>query len=144
MFTVLPLDSGQCLFGLQVHIFVETPIGRNGCWNFLWVQSLSPVPSPVPQSSPESSPPNRDSHEGQWRRNTCTSAILISQPALYALGHTYSIIGYHTRFTVNITVVATHTGETVWKYSKSSWSLPYEDNATWIFILSSDQRWLAK
>lgn len=43
----------------------------------------------------------------------------FSRPALYALGHTYSIIGYHTRCTVNVTVVATHTGETVWKYSKS-------------------------
>lgn len=41
-------------------------------------------------------------------------------PVLRALGHTYSIIqlSNYSDTTVSIAVIATHTGETVWKYTK--------------------------
>ena len=40
--------------------------------------------------------------------------------ALYALGHIYSIVGFHSHrdSAINVVVIATHTGETIWKYVK--------------------------
>ena len=54
--------------------------------------------------------------------SSCTkvSEVKINQnyPVLHALGHTYSIIQLSNDTTVSIAVIATHTGETVWKCTK--------------------------
>jgi len=44
--------------------------------------------------------------------------IYQSHPTLYALGHIYSIVGFHSHDTVNVVVLSTHTGASLWKYVK--------------------------
>ena len=41
-----------------------------------------------------------------------------NRPTLYALGHVYSIVGFHSHDTVDVAVISTHTGASLWKYVK--------------------------
>lgn len=51
---------------------------------------------------------------------TKVSEVEINQshPTLYALGQIYSIVGFHSHDTVNVAVLSTHTGASLWKYVK--------------------------